>query len=95
MIASLKKREFGANLLSKSDQYKIDKNEFNIINISNKSDLNNTKDKSGPWFWNKSINKSNLNLKKEKNDINKKDLEEKHSKIESIASLKILKKERK
>lgn len=84
------KKRFKANLFLTLDQYKIKNNKLNITNTSNiENDFQ-------IWFWNKSANKSNLNLKKEgnyENDRENENLEKKHSKTEGKTSSEVLKQE--
>ena len=61
---------------------KIDENKLSTIDISN------TEDESETWFWNKSANKSNLDIKKrEKDDKNELDLEIDKSRTVSLKDL--------
>lgn len=72
------------------DQYKIKNNKLNITNTSN------TENDFRTWFWNKSANKSNLNLKKEgnyENDGDDENLEIKHFKTEEKTDFEVLKQE--
>lgn len=52
--------------------YKVKDNEFST------TDINNTESKSGIQFQNKSINKSNSNIKKEEDNNNDKDKKERN-----------------
>lgn len=51
----------------------------------------NTKDDFQTWFGNKSANETNLDLKKESNNKNNKNLEKKHFKTERKACSEVLK----
>lgn len=56
-------------LESTSVQSQIDNNKLNTTDISN---IEGKK----VWFWNKSANKTNLNIEKEGEDVDLKDMEE-------------------
>ena len=57
-IALFKKRRSEASLYPTLDHCKIDDNKLSTTNTSN------TKDDSRTWFWNKSVNESDLDSKK-------------------------------
>lgn len=88
------KKNLEVNSLSNLGECKIDDNKLCTTNTSNTSNSNNTKGKPETWFQNKTANKNNSNLNKEKNDENKGDLKGKYFKIEKTANLEVQKKNR-
>lgn len=71
----LKKRQLKAELFLKLIQIKINNNRLSIVYISN------IKKKLEIWFWYKSGNKTNLDIRKKRNNIIKSDLNLKKVKI--------------
>ena len=81
-----KKRRSKASLFPTLDQCKIDNNKLNI------TDTSDMEDDSQTWFWNKSVNETDLDSEEEDNDEdNNKNLEREYPKIESKASFEVLK----
>lgn len=89
-VTSFNKRRSKANSFVTLDYCKIDDNKLNRTNTSNmENDFQ-------IWFWNESVNKSNLDSEKENNhgnDKNNKNLREKHLKTKKNTSSKVLKQE--